>query len=79
MALVLGRGLRLSLAGAALGVAGALLATTYLKSLLYGVTPHDPITLAAGCAVLIAVALAAAWLPARRAVAVDPMAALRNE
>jgi len=79
MALVLGRGLRLSLAGAALGVAGALLATRYLKSLLYGVTPHDPITLAAGCAVLIAVALAAAWLPARRAVAVDPMAALRNE
>jgi putative ABC transport system permease protein len=79
MALVLGRGLRLSLAGAALGVAGALLATRYLKSLLYGVTPHDPVTLAAGCAVLIAVALAAAWLPARRAVAVDPMAALRNE
>jgi predicted permease len=79
MALVLGRGLRLSLAGAALGVAGALLATRYLKSLLYGVTPHDPITLAAGSAVLIAVALAAAWLPARRAVAVDPMAALRNE
>jgi putative ABC transport system permease protein len=79
MALILGRGLRLSLAGAALGVAGALLATRYLKSLLYGVTPHDPVTLAAGCAVLIAVAMAAAWLPARRAVAVDPMAALRNE
>jgi predicted permease len=79
MALVLGRGLRLSMAGAALGVAGALLATRYLKSLLYGVSAHDPVTLAAGCAVLIGVAMAAAWLPARRAVAVDPMAALRNE
>jgi len=79
MALVLGRGLRLSVAGAALGTAGALLATRYLKSMLYGVTPHDPLTLAVGAALLTAVAAAAAWLPARRALALDPMAALRNE
>ena len=77
--LVLGRGLRLSLAGAALGVAGGLALTRYLKSLLYGVTPQDPATLAAGCALIVLIALAASCLPARRAVRQDTIATLRAE
>jgi putative ABC transport system permease protein len=47
--------------------------------MLYGVKPNDPATIAAGVAVLIAVALAATWIPARRAAAVQPMEALRHE
>ncbi len=79
MGLVLARGLRLSLAGAAIGVAGGLGLTRYLKSLLYGVTPHDPLTLGAGCALVVLVALGAALLPARRALRQDAIAALRTE
>ena len=77
--LVLGRGLRLSLAGSLIGLAGALALTRYLKSLLYGVTPHDPATLAVGSVVVVFVALAAAWLPARRAMKQDPTVTLRAE
>ena len=65
--------------GVAIGAAGGLALTRYLKSLLYGVTPHDPATLAAGCVLILLVALAAAWLPARRAVDQDPAATLRME
>jgi predicted permease len=79
MRLVLGRGLRLSLAGAALGAAGSLGLTRYLQSLLYGVTPHDPATLAVGVALVVLVALAAAYLPARRAVRRDAVATLQAE
>jgi len=61
------------------GAAAASLATAYLKSLLYGVSSRDPRTIAASCALLIVVALAASWLPARRAISVDPMQGLRNE
>ena len=77
--LVMSRGLRLSLVGSAIGTVGGLLLTRYLKSLLYGVTPHDPITLVAGCAVVIAVAAAAAYFPARRAVSRNPIATLRAD
>jgi putative ABC transport system permease protein len=79
MGLIIGRGLRLSIAGAVIGTAGGLALTRYLKSLLYGVTPHDPITLVAGFALVIVVALGAAYFPARRAVKQDPMATLRTE
>jgi predicted permease len=79
MGLVLARGLRLALCGAAIGVAGTLALTRYLKTLLYGVTPHDAVTLAAGCGLLILVALSAAWFPARRATRQDALAALRAE
>ena len=53
--------------------------TRYLKTLLYGVEPHDPATLAAGCAVIVLVALGASLLPARRAVNHDDAASLRAE
>ena len=77
--LVVGRGLRLAIAGATLGFAGAIGLTRYLNSLLYGVTPHDPVTLAVACALLVCIALGAAWLPARRAMNQDAAAVLRAE
>ncbi len=77
--MVLGRGLRVSILGAAIGVAGGLALTRYLKSLLYGVTPHDPVTLAVGCALVVLVAFIASYFPARRAVNRDAIATLREE
>ena len=52
-------------------------AFSFLAHLLYGVSPRDPLTLLAGPAVVVVVALMAIWFPARRAMALDPMAALR--
>jgi putative ABC transport system permease protein len=77
--MVIGRGLRVSMAGSALGIAGGLALTRYLKSLLYGVTPHDPMTLAAGSILVLAAALVASYFPARRAVKQDAIASLREE
>ena len=68
-----------TLAGIAVGVCGALACTRLVRSMLYGVGPNDPMTILAGTAVLIAVALAATWIPARRAARVQPMEALRHE
>jgi putative ABC transport system permease protein len=65
--------------GVAAGLAGALGVARLLESLLYGVSPADPATLAAVPVLLAAVALVACWLPARRASAVDPMVTLRSE
>jgi putative ABC transport system permease protein len=65
--------------GLAAGLAGALLAARLLTTLLYGVTPSDPAVLTGIAAVLGAAALAACWLPARRAAGVDPIVALRDE
>jgi putative ABC transport system permease protein len=61
------------------GICGALLLTRVLKSLLFGVDPVDVTTFALVTAVLFAVALAACWLPARRATRIDPIVALRYE
>jgi predicted permease len=77
--MVLGQGLRLVLAGAAIGIAGALGLTRFLSSLLYGVQPADPVTLVAVSLLLGCVTLAACFVPARRAASVDPMEALRYE
>jgi putative ABC transport system permease protein len=77
--LVLGRGLALSLAGAAVGLAGASALTRLMASLLYGVTTTDRLTFVAVPAMLIAVALAASAVPAYRATRVDPLRALRSE
>jgi len=78
-ALVLGRGMRLVLAGVAIGIAGAAALARLLGSILFGVKPLDPLTFGALAAALAAVALVACYLPARRATATDPLVALRYE
>ncbi len=77
--LVLRQGLRVTLAGVGVGLAVSLALTRLMQSLLFGVSPTDPATFAAVAALLLAVALAACWIPARRAARVDPMVALRYE
>ncbi len=72
------KGVGLAAIGVAIGVAVALGVTRFLRSLLYDVSPTDPLTLAGTCAVLLLVALAASWIPARRAAAFDPSEALRG-
>jgi len=77
--LVLREGMAPVVLGAAAGVAASLVATRAIRTLLYGVTPHDPVSLASAPALLAVVALLACYLPARRATAVDPLVALREE
>jgi len=77
--LVLGQGVGLTLIGFALGLAGALSLTRLFQSLLYEVSPTDPLTFASVLLLLFSVSLAASYLPARRALRVDPMVALRYE
>src|SRR5207253_9579838 len=77
--IVVGQGLALAALGAALGIAVAAGVTRYIQSFLYGVRPTDPGTFAEVGIVLIVVALAACYIPARRAMRVDPMVALRYE
>jgi len=77
--MVMGQGMVMTLIGSVAGLAGAVFATRFLSSLLYGIQPRDPVTLGAAAMVLGVVALAACWVPARRAMRVDPMVALRHE
>jgi len=76
---VLGQGLRLAAAGAAIGLVGALIVSHGMAGLLYGVKPTDPLTFAGVAVLLLLVALLASYLPARRAVRVEPLLALRQE
>jgi putative ABC transport system permease protein len=77
--LILRQGAQLTLAGVALGVAGALVLTRFLASLLFGIQSRDPFTFVVVATALAAVALLASYIPARRATKVDPMVALRYE
>jgi len=78
-ALVLGQGLRLVALGIVLGLAGYLILSRFLRTLIFEITPLDPFSLLLGPAVLLVIATLACWLPARRAARVDPMVALRSE
>jgi predicted permease len=77
--MVLGQGAKMALVGVALGLAAALGITRLMVNLLFGVSPHDPATLAGVAVLLVVVALTACYIPARRATRVDPMVALRCE
>ena len=77
--LVLGQGLRMTLAGLAFGLLISLILTPFLRSQLFGVTTTDALTYGSVAVLLVAVALAACYIPARRAAKVEPMAALRYE
>jgi predicted permease len=77
--LVVSQALRLGALGLGVGLVGAIAAGRVIATLLFGVSPSDPITFAGVCALLIAVLAAAAYLPARRATRVDPVVALRAE
>jgi putative ABC transport system permease protein len=77
--MVLNQGLRLALIGVGLGLAASFALTRLMSSLLFGVRPSDPETFIVVTAALVAVALAACWIPARRATRVDPVIALRYQ
>jgi putative ABC transport system permease protein len=77
--LVVKQGMLLALIGSAVGIGGALLLSRLMTKLLYGVRPNDPVTFCAVASILMIVALAASYIPARRAMRVDPMVALRHE
>jgi predicted permease len=79
LALVFRQGLTLATVGIAVGILGAFALTRVLSTLLYRVTPTDPVTFATAPAILLAVAALACWIPARRAAQIDPMQALRHD
>jgi ABC-type antimicrobial peptide transport system permease subunit len=77
--MVLGQGLRTIVVGVVIGIAGSFALTKTVSSLLFGVTATDPVTFGGVTLLLVAVALLACYIPARRATKVDPMVALRSE
>jgi putative ABC transport system permease protein len=77
--LILGEGLKLVLAGAALGIVFALLATRFISTMIYGISATDPLVFLSVITLLVVVSLAACYVPARRAMRVDPIVALRYE
>jgi predicted permease len=79
MRLVMGQGARLAIAGVAAGILAALALTKLMRSLLFGVSAADPLIFAVVAVLLTIVAMAACWIPARRAMRTDPVVALRHE
>jgi ABC-type antimicrobial peptide transport system permease subunit len=79
LGLILGRGAKLTATGVGVGIPAALLATRLMRGLLFGVSAMDPLTFASVTLLLTLVALAACYIPAMRAMRVDPIVALRYE
>jgi putative ABC transport system permease protein len=77
--MVIGGGMKLAIVGVAIGIAAALLLARYVSTLLFDVTPFDPASYTITAVVLLAVCVLACYVPARRAMAVDPLVALRQE
>ena len=77
--IVIGRGLGLTSAGLAVGIVGAIVLTRFIQSFLFHVSPTDPLTLVTVGLLTLAISLVATLIPARRAVRVDPMEALRMD
>jgi putative ABC transport system permease protein len=77
--LVLGNGMKLAGAGVAIGGAGAFALTSLMRGIVFGVSPSDPVAFAAAASLLIVVAMAACYIPARRAASVDPLESLRAD
>ena len=77
--MIVAQGARIALAGAALGVVASLGLSRFLRGLLFEVAPNDLATFVAMTALLIAVAVVASWLPARRAGRIDPVRAVKTE
>jgi putative ABC transport system permease protein len=79
LGLVVGKGMLLAGAGVVLGVGGAWLLTRSMQAVLFDIRPSDPVTFVQVVAVLLGASLLASWLPARRALRIDPVNALRAD
>jgi putative ABC transport system permease protein len=77
--MVIGQGMKLAIVGVVIGLIASVILTRTMKTLLFGVSPTDPVTFVSIAIILTSVALLASWIPARRATKVDPMVALRYE
>jgi ABC-type antimicrobial peptide transport system permease subunit len=77
--MILGEGGVLLAAGLVLGIAGAFFAVRMIQGLLFGVTPHDPVTFLAVAGLMAAIGIGACWIPALRAARIDPAIAMRSE
>ena len=79
LGLIVGRGMLLASAGVVFGLLGASLLTRSMQSVLYDIQPSDPVTFSEVVIVLLGASLLASWLPARRALSIDPVTALRYD